>query len=298
MKKIASKSFSPKKFDRETKPYRQNIILQITPKKQKIYKWFWYFIPPFLDGNTITKINAWEKIPESDYQFLREVFVKKNMKVSLDDVSYIFNYLKFLKTVSTNGFNLTIEDLKEASIQLLPLLQAIKEDKDFFKISIQVKGVPEVIEISSDNLLKSFKGVFKGGFQGYKFWKRTKQYLEGLEEKNLIQSTSKRRTGNKTDYVKTVVRQSVGSFKGYLNEFGIVEGTRKSSVYTIIGEVLEKVGLIDPYANQTHYRNQTDYYRRKAYDLDVANAGKKTQSLVREMYPPWILIQINEKLIV
>jgi len=275
----------------------QNNILSITPIKQKIYKHFWFL--PLLDEDTITKINAaWEKIPESDYQILKEIFVKKNMKVSLDDISYIFNYLKFLKTVSISGFNLTVEDLKKAFIQMWPLLQAIKKDKDFIKILIQVKGVPEIIEISSDNFLKTFKGVFKGAFQGYKFWKITKQYLEYLEENNLIQSILKGRTGNKTDYVKTVVQRSVKLFKDYLDEFGIVEGTRKPSVYTIIGEILEKVGLIDTYASQTHYKSQTEYYKTKAHDLDLVNAAKKSQSLLNEMYPPWILIQINKELIV
>lgn len=276
----------------------QDKILTICPKKQNIYKGFWFL--PLLDGDTRTKISTWEKITESDYQFLRDVLVKRKMKACLDDVSYIFNYFKFLKTVSVNGFSSECDDFDEAAKQLWSLIQLLKNNKQLYKISFQVKGESRIVEISSDKLLLSFIEVFKGAFQRFNYWKITKQYLEYLEDfedKNLIQSFIKGRTGNKPDCVNTVLQQSVTMFKAYLLEFAKDENKKPISVYTIIGEVLEKVELIDTYASQPHYKTQTEYYRKKAYDLDMNNALKKTQNLLGEMFPPHFLIKLNEKLI-
>jgi len=276
----------------------QDNILSINPNKQKIYKWF--FPLPLLDDETKIKISAWEKIPESDYQFLKDIFLKRNMKVSLDDVSFIFNYFKFLKTVPVNEFNSDCENLDKALIQMWPLIQALKNDKQFLRIFIQlnVNGVPEDIEISSDKLLLTFTEVFKGALRSDKFWKRIQQQLSYYEETNQIQSFIKGRTGNRINYVKTVIQQSVTMLKGYLKEFDIVENTRPHSVHTIIGEILEKVGIIDTYANQTHYKTESEYLRKKAYDLDMDNACGRTPNLFDEMFPPHFLIQLNKDIIV
>ncbi len=265
--------------------------IELKPDYDKINKWFFPF--KLLSEKTRKLINVWEKIDNESYNFIEQIFFNKRT-VNLDDIGFIFNYFRFLGLIHQEEFNSEAEQLNNAASQLWPLFKALNERKQLLNVSMQFKGDPGKVEVTSEKLLIMFEHIFELSLWNYKGWTMTYNYLTYLEQSGQLQSFIHKRRGAKTNYFKTVVQQSITMFKGYLNEYSVSQN-KNSSVHTIIGMILNENGLINRTQDNSFYNSDLKYYNKKAFDLDVDNASKKNAHLLEEMFPPHFLIEAEKE---
>ena len=267
--------------------------LSINPNKTRIYKHFPFFLD--LDDKTNNKINAWNKIDKADFDFLTDVFTKRKMKIDLNDVSFIFNYFMFLFDVSKTKFHEECDLLDKMVKELWPLIDEINNKKPLLQVSFQTKDYPN-IKIVSDPALKSLEKILKDAFYEEPFWQTTFIYLKYLKETNELDSFLKKKPGNKINCTETVIKQSATLFKKYLIDNCVREDKKYTSYHSVIGEIFEYIGLIEP-LNENLIRKKSEYYITKAQYLDLDLVAKRTSNTMNDLFPPHFLIILNETLI-
>lgn len=274
---------------------KTELQLTLNPDKEKIALFFPFFKE--ISDKSKVKITAWEKIDNSDFQFLYELFLSKGLKVKLDDIGYIFNYLRFIYRVSKSNFNTENEIMDNSLKELWPFFQMIEQQKRLRRISIQTETYDN-IKITSEYTLKLFFKIFEHSVRSYSGMILAKNHLLEMEQNGYLDSLLKRRSGNKINYTETVLKQSVTMFKNYLKENTYSNSKKKVSMYTIIGKILVHIGFIEDFTYyMDEYLSPTDYYNKKARVRDIDITLKKTSRIKDELFPPHFLIELHDNLI-
>ncbi len=269
--------------------------LAINPDLEKLFVYFPFLIQ--VKDETKIKMTAWEKIDNSEYQYLYKVFSSRKLKVKLDDVGFIFNYLKFIYKVSKSSFNTENELLDNGLKELWPFFQMIEQQKKLKRISIQTEDL-KTVKITSEYALKLFFKIFEHSIKYLSGMSYTKKYLLEIQQNGYLNSILKRRPGNKIDYTETVLKQAVTMFKNYLIAETVTDGKKRISNHTIIGEILAHIGFIEVYDDDMkEYLTAAEYYNKMASYRDLEKGLKKTSKIKDELFPPHFLIQLNDNLI-
>jgi len=290
----------------------KEIQIPINPDKGRIYNYFPYLF--ISDEETKVKMAvSWEKIGFSDNKFLFELFKSRNLKIYLDDIGYIYNYLKFIYRVKNSDFNLEAIKVEKATKELWPFFQMMKYHRGLSRISIvqefddKTEPRPQPVKIISEYALKLFYNIFEYAIRHQKGMVYAKDYLLELQKNNILNKKSR----NNIDHVGSVLKQSVTMFRNYLvaeikSEVG---DDKPKSAHSIIGEILAHIGFIDVYDEEVFENNRTDdekecnftsasaYYNTKGRDYDFDKQKTKTMTLEEDRFPPHYFIFLNNSLI-
>ena len=213
------------------------IQLTLNPNKEKIALYLPFF--QVIEREVKIKMTAWEKINESEYKFLENLFKSRGVKVKLDDVAYIYNYLKFIFKVSKSDFNNENALMDESLKELWPFFQMMERKEKLKRISIQTED-NKTVKFISERSLALFYEIFRYSIKELSGMRKAKKYLLQLKKQGHLNDILKRRSGNKIDYTKTVLKQSVTMFKNYLEKETVTDGNKPISKHTIIGEILAR----------------------------------------------------------
>jgi hypothetical protein len=288
----------------------KEIQVPINPNKVRIYEYFPYL--SCVDEETKVKMAAsWEKIDSSDNNFLFELFKSRKLTIHLDDIGYIYNYLKFIYRVKNSDFNLEAIKVEKATKELWPFFQMMKYHRGLSRISIvrefddKTEPRPQPVKISSEYALKLFYNIFEYAISNQKGMVYAKNYLLELQENNILNKKSR----NKIDHVGSVLKQSVTMFRNYLEATLEVKDNKPKSVHSIIGEILARIGFIDVYDEEVFENNRTEdekecnytsasaYYNTKGRDYDFDIQKTKTLTLEEDKFSPHYFIFLNNSLI-
>ncbi|UBM62785.1 hypothetical protein LA303_02110 [Candidatus Sulfidibacterium hydrothermale] len=299
------------------------VKISIQPDMGNIYKFFPCFLNAIeyirekTNDDEANKFQAkmarsWGQIDSSEYEFLSKLFTSRKIKVSLDDVGYIYNYLKFIYRVKNSTFNDENEELDKSLKELWSFFQIMEKQKEIIRISIQTKDYEtiktqteeKIIETTKNIRLKSkksldfFDEIFRYSIKHLSGMVYTKNYLLAMQYYGYLDSILKKRPGNKIDYAGTVLIQAVTSFKNYLNDKMVVEEESKhKSKYTIIGEILEHIGFIKSYFEQENYMSPAEYHLNKAKNSDYDEVRTTRAKIEEERFIPEYFILLNNSLI-
>ncbi len=274
---------------------KSETLLTLTPDKEKIALFFPHLKE--IRKESKVKITAWEKIDHSNFYFLFKLFSSRGLKVKLDDVGFIFNYLSFIHRVSKSSFNTENEQMDNSLKELWPFFQMIEQQKKLRRFSIQTESY-ENIKITSDYALKLFFEIFEHSVKTILGMKYAKIHLLEMQQQGYLHSLLKRRPGNRMNYTENVLKQTVTMFKNYLINCTYSNSKEHVSMYTIIGQLLMRIGFIEEYTdNMNEYLSANEYYNKKARDHDMDIVLKKTSKIKDELFPPKFLIDLNNELI-
>ncbi len=294
-----------------------DISLPINPNLIKLADCFPFLIN--VDGILKREMTAWEKIDNSDFQFLSNLLKSKGIKVNLDDVCFVFNYFKFIYRVSKSDFNKGTEMEDKYLKELWPFFQLLKQKEKLKKISFQMKCdelvsedenfpdetkiVPKTktIKFTTEYSIQLFLDIFEHSIKpgyGQSGMIHAKTYLTNMERIGKLDSILKKRPGNKTNYTQTIIKQTVTMFKYYLKKNADFTKNEENSIYAVIGKILAHIGLIPPYSEDSDkYNSAADYYGKKTIYLDLDHSLTKTTKIADELFYPVHFIFLNKNLI-
>ncbi len=282
----------------------QNTRLSISPDMRRVYKYF-YFLP-LVDNDTKTRINAsWGKIDSSDYYFLHTMFSSRKLKVNLDDVAFLYNYLKFIQRVKDKNpsFNLEGTKVEESEKELWPFFQMMEKSDSMQRISFVLENKDEVnaphkpIKIKSEYALKLIHLILKKSIIQDTGMQYLQNNLLAMKKNGSLDDFLKKRSGNRIDYTESVMRFFVTSLKKYFMTEVKAAGKRRVPYNILTGEILNRIGHLEEFKDDGRYNNLEDYYSKKVNSQNLDTIISKESKMIDDLFPPHFLIYFNRRLI-